>query len=174
LFYNNEPEKAWHQAETALALARRSPTLKTTPFLEKTAFYAMQGHSAEFGYDEAKRLSFLVKDFQHQAIAFEAAGFNEQMVASMDQALETAVKWVQETDDKIGPVIYRTLVNYLSLGLSHPKVFADRSAKLLDKTCRGALEVFAQSPYRPPAVIAQQAKLTLLMGSLSQSRARSR
>jgi hypothetical protein len=273
LFYNNEPEKAWHQAEAALALARRSPTLKTTPFLEKTAFYAMQaeayrqavsyyeelfgakhhlsdrnratallgygyalmkrgetekarqslhellqlsaklkpqtddttrllsfhpqrlqllaygflsklaanprqraryrserihllqamqGHSAEFGYDEAKRLSFLVKDFQHQAIAFEAAGFNEQMVASMDQALQGAVRWVQATDDKIGPVIYRTLVNYLSLGLSHPKVFAGRSAKLLDKTCRGALEVFAQSPYRPPVVIAQQAKLTLL------------
>jgi hypothetical protein len=84
------------------------------------------------------------------------------MVASMDQALQGAVRWVQETDDKIGPVIYRTLVNYLSLGLRHPKDFAGRSAKLLDKTCPGALEVFAQFPYRPPVVIAQQAKLTLL------------
>ena len=273
LFYNNELEKAWQQAETALALARRSTVLETTPFLEKTAFYAMQadanrqavsyyeelfgaefnlsdrnramsllgygyalmklgetekarkslhellqlsaklkpqpadtiqllsfhsqrlqllaygflsnmaenpkqratyrserirllqdmqGHSAEFGYDEAKRLSFLVKDFQHRAIAFEEAGFNEQMVATMDQALQTAVKWVQETDDEIGPVIYRTLVNYLSLGLSHSKVFADHSSVLLDKTCQGALEAFVQHPYRPPAIIAQQAKLTIL------------
>jgi hypothetical protein len=39
-------------------------------------FIFESGHSAEFGYDEAKRLSFLVKDFQHYAIAFEEAGFN--------------------------------------------------------------------------------------------------
>jgi Tol biopolymer transport system component len=273
LFYNNNPETAEQQSQAALAIARNSKTLDYVPFLEKTAFYALQagdykqaktdyeellgardklsgynqakallgygyvlkqvtqpalarerfqellalskkldtlptsntrlvafkrqrlqllaygflaelsdnpaqraeyrtqrtqllrnmaGNTTEFAYEESGRLSFLTKDLHHIAVDYEQAGDFAKMADTMDDALSSSIAWMDETGDEVGPVIYRTLINYLSLGLSHPDAFKNRKPDTLQKTCARVLKAFTQQPFRSAFVIEQNATLAVL------------
>jgi hypothetical protein len=120
------------------------------------------GRATEFAMEESSRLSFLSKDQQQLAVAYEQAGELEKMADAMAQALDSANARKKETEDNTGPVIYRTLVNYLSLGLSHPHTFTTLRAKLIEDNCKSALQSFDAQPYRSPIIVAQQAKLNIL------------
>ncbi len=120
------------------------------------------GHSDDLAWKEATRLSLLAKDYQLIAVERETAGQYPQMASAMEQALLAATNWVEETDDQVGPVIYRTLINYLSLALSHPQYFAGTAEKLLETRCRQTLNEFAKQTWRPAALITRQMRLTLL------------
>jgi len=122
----------------------------------------LAGRATEFAMEESSRLSFLGKDQQQLAVAYEQVGDREKMADTMAQALDTANAWKKETEDNSGPVIYRTLVNYLSLGLSHPKTFTTLRAKLIEDSCKSTLQAFEAQPYRSPIIVAQQVKLNIL------------
>ena len=122
----------------------------------------MSAHAAEFAMEESGRLSFLAKDQQRLALAYEQADKPQEMAAAMEQALNTAIAWRKDTEDNVGPVIYRTLVNYLSMGISHPQTFAKLSTKVIEESCTATLKAFAGQPYRSPVIVAQQAKLNIL------------
>jgi tetratricopeptide (TPR) repeat protein len=122
----------------------------------------IKGQASQFAMDESGRLSFLAKDQQRLAVTYEQAGELEKMANTMAQALDTANAWKKHTEDNTGPVIYRTLVNYLSLGLSHPQAFAKLEAKRIEDNCASTLLSFAAQSYRSPIIVAQQAKLNIL------------
>jgi Tol biopolymer transport system component len=120
------------------------------------------GRTTEFAIEESGRLSFLAKDQQRLAAAYEQAGDLEKMAHAMGQALNAATAWKKETENNAGPVIYRTLVNYLSLSLAHPQEFSKQDGKRIEDNCISTLQSFAEQPYRSAIVVAQQAKLSIL------------
>jgi hypothetical protein len=77
-------------------------------------FIFESGHSAEFGYDEAKRLSFLVKDFQHQAIAFEEAGFNAKNRGQNTVFANILIKYATEFKGSDSLIVDRSLIGFRS------------------------------------------------------------
>jgi tetratricopeptide (TPR) repeat protein len=122
----------------------------------------IKGRTSQFVMEESARLSFLGKDQQQLAVTYEQTGELDKMASAMEQALNTANAWKKETQDNAGPVIYRTLVNYLSLGLSHPKTFAKLDTKRIEDNCKSTLQSLAAQPYRSPIIVAHQAKLNIL------------
>ncbi len=123
---------------------------------------SLAGQSETLAWKESTRLSLLAKDYQHIAVSHEAAGQYAQMAAAMDQSLQAATAWAEETDDPIGPVIYRTLINYLSLGLSHPQYVDSKSAQRLRKQCNKTLQAFKEQSWQPAAIISRHTRLALL------------
>lgn len=122
----------------------------------------IKGKARDYGYDEALRLSLITKDYHHIAVAYERKGEIEQAASAWHEALQYATLWVKETEDKAGPVIYRTLVNYLSAALSHPTVFRARHTKSIDGAVNDAINAWSQQTLRSPVTVAQQTKLALL------------
>lgn len=122
----------------------------------------VSGHSAEYTYKEADVLSMLAKDHLYMAMAYEDAGLISEMVAAAVDALKTAAKWSKETGDPVGPVAYRTLVNYLSLGISHPERFAAQDQKWVAEMATAARAEFGKQQAKTPVNVATEAKLALL------------
>jgi|GEM_PF-1115733 len=130
---------------------------------ERTAIWKkISGHSANYTYKEADVLSMLAKDYQYMAAAYEEAGLLPEMVGAAAGALKTSAKWSKEVGDPVGPVAYRTLVNYLSLGISHPDKFAAQDQKLLTDMVTAARGEFAKQQAKTPVNVAMEAKLALL------------
>ena len=158
-----QPQRLQLLAYGFLAQLSDDPQQRAEYRLQRIALLEkMTGHADRFAMDESGRLSFLAKDYQHLALAYEQSGELDKMADAMEQALKTAVDWKKQTKDDIGPVIYRTLVNYLSLGLSHPQTFAALSIKKLEDNSNAALKSFAAQTYRSPTIVTQQAKLNIL------------
>ncbi len=158
-----KPERIQLLAYGLLAKLTQDPAQQVAYRTKRTQLLTnMKGKTEVFAYKEAERLSFLAKDFNHIAVAFETTTQYDQMATAMDQTLQTAIAWMTETSDDAGPVIYRTLINYLSLGLSHSKTFANRNPDQLSQTIQRVLTAFADQPYRSAISITQQSKLEIL------------
>jgi len=125
-------------------------------------FEKMSGKASDFAYDEAGRLSFISKDYQHMAEAYENQKDYSNMVNAMFDALQISEKWASETGDEVGPVIYRTLLNYLTLNISHSDVFTDSHDKIRDKVVNQTLKAFEEHPYRSSLIVYQHTKLQVL------------
>ena len=129
----------------------------------------ISGHGAEYTYKEADVLSMLAKDYQYMALAYEEAGLPSEMVGAAADALRTAAKWSKEVGDPVGPVAYRTLVNYLSLGISHPEKFATQDQKLLTEMVTAARGEFAKQQAKTPVNVAIESKLELLWAAYEKT-----
>ena len=276
LFYTNDYRKASIQAEEVLRLARLEPELKTAPFLEKAAFYALQaelyspairhyksllegellgqdhnrakallgygfsliqkgsekaaieimselvtlskklsplpanqhrllaqhplryqllahaflsqiqgetqtklshlqqridlldglkGQAEVLGYREKTRLALLAKDYLRLALLYETLGDKAELVKSTLEAQQIAELWVEESGDAIGPVLYQTLINALSLGIQYYDHFREIDSALLSVAVDRALQTFAKTPLRTQTMLFQQTKLQLLWSS---------
>jgi len=69
----------------------------------------------------------------------------------------------------VGPVAYRTLVNYLSLGISHPEKFATQDQKLLTEMVTAARGEFAKQQAKTPVNVAIESKLELLWAAYEKT-----
>jgi hypothetical protein len=117
----------------------------------------------DFGYDESARLSLLTKDFHHLALDNEAAGEFDEMAKALQAAFTTAVAWASASGDVIGPVMYRTLVNGLVLGIQHPAAIDQTTARQWLSRTQDAVRTFEQLPDQTATTLAQRAKLLLLV-----------
>ncbi|HFE37795.1 MAG TPA: hypothetical protein ENK06_05170 [Gammaproteobacteria bacterium] len=133
-------------------------------------FKKMAGSASEYAYDEAGRLSFLIKDLQHLAVANEQLNQPRAMAKSIHQALVEAEKWMDETGDEVGPVIYRTLVNYLTLNISHPAAFSANDTGDLERIIKRVFQAFKNHPYRSSYIVYQHNKLKILWMMLESYR----
>jgi len=147
-------------AERAELLARRIQILE-----------AIKGEAETFAYQETDRLAFIVKAQQQRAAAFESLGRMDALQDAAVGFLETARRWSKAADDPAGPVIHRSLVNYLALGVSHPQLEAPG---WLDDQVEAAREALRNAPYAAPAVIAKEAELGLLWSAYRARRGEGR
>jgi len=123
----------------------------------------IKSHITDYASDEASRLSAMVKDLNLIAAAHEKAGDLNAMTAAMDEALIQASAWADLRSDPTGPVIYRSLVNYLSLGISHPQSLSGKERnRRTQKRVRAALDAFKATKFRSDAGSFQFATLELL------------
>jgi len=131
-------------------------------------FKKMAGKAADFAYDEAGRLSFIVKDYHQIALNYEEQKNAKDMSIAIHEALLHAEKWMDETGDDVGPVIYRTLVNYLSLNISHEKNFTAVQGKNRDRIIKRVFKAFKEHPYQSSLIVYQYNKLNVLWLALTK------
>ncbi|MBU0675611.1 MAG: hypothetical protein KJ950_13295 [Proteobacteria bacterium] len=157
------PERLEVLANGFLAGLVEDPKEQAAYRLQRVAYWEqMAGRASELAMDESGLLSALAKDAQLSAIGLEKAGEIEQSAEAMDRSLAAALALVKETGDPNGPVIFRVLVNYLSMGLTHPEAYAQRNPARLGQACSETVQALKGLPYRPAVRVAQQAKLELL------------
>ena len=134
-----------------------------------TIFEKMAGKAPDFAYDEMGRLSFIIKDFQQIAVLNEQQNNEADMAAAIHQALLNAEKWMDETGDNIGPVAFRTLINYLTLNISHKSYFSPAQNKNRDRIIKRVFKAFKEHPYRSSLIVYQHNKLSVLWLALKDS-----
>jgi len=132
-------------------------------------FEKLAGKAADYAYDEAGRLSFIVKDFHQIALSYERLEKEKDMSEAIHNALLSAEKWMDETGDDVGPVIYRTLINYLSLNISHTKGFSTVQSKNRDRIIKRVFNAFEEHPYRSSLIVYQHNKLKVLWLALKNA-----
>ncbi len=130
-------------------------------------FKEIKGKTSQYAYDEAGRLSFLIKDLHHIAIANEKLKKYQPMTQAMHEALQMAETWMNETKDAMGPVIYRTLLNYLTLNIEHPSFFSSKETKNLNRIIQQVFSAFQNYPYPSSFVVYQHNKLRVLHMALN-------
>lgn len=146
-----------------LANMATTPAEKIKPLQQRIAILeSLQGDTEKLGYTEIERTAFLSKDYIKLALSFEQSGQLLQLRDATFKALDTAMLWSVEFDDAAGPVIYHSLVNSLSLAISHADTFAKTSPEALTAQVTSTLETFSSMTFRSSSIIVQQAKLQLL------------
>jgi len=125
-------------------------------------FKKMAGEAADYAYNEAGRLSFIVKDLHQNALNYEQLKNEKDMSDAIHEALLNAEKWMDETGDDVGPVIYHSLINYLSLNISHKNEFTAAQSKNRDRIIKRVFNAFEEHPYRSSLIVYQHNKLKVL------------
>jgi hypothetical protein len=123
---------------------------------------SLEGDTEKLGYSEIERTAFLSKDYINLALSFEQSGQLFQLRDATLNSLDTAMLWSLEIDDDAGPVIYNSLVNSLSLALSHADTFGNVNEEAFTTQVTSTLETFSGMTFRSSAIIVQEAKLQLL------------
>lgn len=113
-------------------------------------------------FDEMSRLAFLAKDYQHLALVYEQQKMPSKMLEAMNSSLSMAVAWATEAGDEIGPIKYRTMINYLSLAIVHGDVFQSGFYKELNQVFEVMKKSFDEYPYPTAMVSFQKLKLSIL------------
>ncbi len=123
---------------------------------------SLKGDTEKLGYTEVERTAFLSKDYLKLALSFEKNGQFIQLRDATLKSLDTAMLWSIEFDDAAGPVIYHSLVNSLSLAISHADTFSKTSPEVLTAQVTSTLDTFNSMTFRSPSIIVQHTKLQLL------------
>jgi len=121
--------------------------------------------STDVAFDEASRLTFLAKDYQKLALAHESMGNKNELLNAAIGSIKTADEWRNTAGDNIGPVVYRVVVNYLSLAISNPELFLQTNDKVLLKMIAEMDLAFSEYPYPTITVIYQHVKLKILFAA---------
>ena len=130
--------------------------------LERIAILRSLKGADDIAFDESARLSFLAKDYQNLAMLYERNNKMDKMLVSMNQSIDVGSAWVESSGDSMGPVIFRVLINYLSLGVTHSDLFRNQTHKKLDITYSAMNEAFSEYPYPTPSIIYQRAKSNII------------
>lgn len=114
-----------------------------------------------FVLDEVKRLTMIIKDYQHLALIYEKQQDIAGMQKAMNNAFEYTLQLAEESGNSIAPVEYRSIINYLSIAISHNKASVI-THKELQNFVKTMVSSFDDIPYRTDVDVYRQAKLQIL------------
>ncbi len=83
----------------------------------------LKGKTQTFALKESQRLSQITRDLNQLAASYESIGKYKKMANTIQDSVTAAIAWKQESGDNIGPVIYHTLLNYMTLAIDHKSHF---------------------------------------------------
>ena len=117
--------------------------------------------SREFTTSESDILSDIIKHYFQIAVYFEKLKNNQGLVENSRKAMEWSKIWVDKTSNQSGAIIYKSLINYMSLSLLHAEIPELRGNKFVDQQTKTILQVLNKIPYPSDYDLYQKVKLHL-------------
>lgn len=158
-----EPQRLQLLAYGLLAHCSSDPTEKADYLAKRIALLdGISDRVEAFAYDEKRRLEFVIKALQQEALAYEQSGLLQQMTDKMASAVTLLDAYIEEGGGYNTQTVIRTLTNYLSLALLHPQSFRTQSPPQLQPLINATVDALTLTPYSPPMSSLQRFELQLL------------
>ena len=124
----------------------------------------------ELTLDEAKVLTQITKHYNQLMQVHEKTGDINNLIKTANQGLESALSWAKQTGDAAGSIVYKTLINYMSLSISNPSITALKNNKNVKLYYESMKEILQKIPYKSDYDIYQLAKLEIFYHAYLQNK----